>query len=309
VPALEASGISKRYGTRDALRAVDLVVRPGDLHGLLGPNGAGKTTLMRVLLGLAMRDAGTVRIFGRSIEPYDRRVPAGVAGFVDAPAFYPYLSGRKNLSLLARLDGDGTSRAVNVDDVLDPVGLTRDADAAVRGYSAGMRQRLAIAAALMRSPQLLLLDEPTSSLDPAGARDVRALVHRLADAGVAVVLSSHDMSEVEELCTAVTVISHGQVIFSGAIEDIRQFAPAGVYVLRTSNDSTALRLAARHPDIEVTPDATGGLVVVAEVDALDAFVIALGGAAVAVRSLERQTRSLESVFLQITGAQAPAKIA
>src|SRR5262245_48444682 len=162
-PALEAVGVSKRYGDREALCGVDLIAEPGRLHGLLGPNGAGKTTLMRVLLGLVRRDAGTVRLLGRDFDSMAGRVPDEVAGLVEAPAFYPYLSGRKNLELLARLDdvrapaGGGDQ----VNDALEQAGLASQADVAVGGYSAGMRQRLGLAGAMLRCPRLLFLDEPT----------------------------------------------------------------------------------------------------------------------------------------------------
>jgi ABC-2 type transport system ATP-binding protein len=302
-PALEAIGVSKRYGDREVLSGIDLVVSPGELHGLLGPNGAGKTTLMRVLLGLVRRDAGQVHLLGRRLDSNEGRVPDGVAGFVDAPAFYPYLSGRKNLALLARLDGDGSasSRAALVDDALERVDLSERADERVSGYSAGMRQRLGVAAALMRSPRLLLLDEPTSSLDPVGARDVRAIARRLADEGVAVVLSSHDMAEVEELCATLTFIHEGRVAFSGTIGGLRTLAPPHVHALQTSDDRTALGLASHRPHIRAIPAVSGGLEVSASLDALDQYVIALGRAGIAVRALECRSRSLEALFLHITG--------
>src|SRR5262245_45364691 len=203
--AVEALGVSKRYGNREALRGVDLVVQSGTLHGLLGPNGAGKTTLMRVLLGLVRQDAGTVRLLGCEPSSTRRRIPDGVAGLVEAPAFYPYLSGRENLDLLARLDGKTKDdRDTTVDHVLHQTGLAAHAGVSLSAYSAGMRQRLGLAAALIRSPQLLFLDEPTSSLDASGAREVRALIRHLANEGTAVVLSSHDMAEVEDLCTVLT---------------------------------------------------------------------------------------------------------
>ena len=300
--ALEAIGVSKRYGDRDALCGVDLLAQPGRLHGLLGPNGAGKTTLMRVLLGLVRRDAGTVNLLGCSLDSIAGPVPDGVAGFVETPAFYPYLSGRGNLALLARLDGDRRSgRSERVDHALEQIGLHAQADVAVAAYSAGMRQRLGLAAALLRTPRLLLLDEPTSSLDPAGARDMRALARRLADEGAAVVLSSHDMTEVEELCAVLTVINRGRVVFSGTVDELRKLAPDAVHALRTSDDSAALDLAAHRPRVKVAPATDGGLVVSADIEALDAYVIALGCAGVAVRVLERRTRSLESLFLELTG--------
>jgi ABC-2 type transport system ATP-binding protein len=301
--ALEALGVSKRYGDCEALSSVDLVARPGRLHGLLGLNGAGKTTLMRVLLGLVRRDAGTVHLLGCRLESTAGRIPDGVAGFVDTPAFYPYLSGLRNLALLARLDGNnGPEGRDSVSRVLEQVGLAPVAEVAVAGYSAGMRQRLGLAAALLRVPRLLLLDEPTSFLDPAGARDVRTLVRRLADEGAAVVLSSHDMTEVEELCTVLTIVHRGRVVFSGTIDGLRKLAPEAVHALRTSDDRAALDLASQWPGVKVAPAVVGGgLEVSADIVALDAYVIALGRIGVAVRGLERRARSLELLFLQLTG--------
>jgi ABC-2 type transport system ATP-binding protein len=308
--ALEALGVSKRYGNREALCRVDLVARSGQLHGLLGPNGAGKTTLMRVLLGLVRRDAGTVRVFGRSLHSNGGSIPDGFAGFVETPAFYPYLSGRRNLALLARLDGDRASRQSDtVDHVLEHIGLAPQADIVVASYSAGMRQRLGLAAALLRSPRLLFLDEPTSSLDPLGARDVRAIARQLADDGAAVVLSSHDMAEVEELCAMLTIINYGRVVFSGTVEELRQLAPAAVHVLRTSDDNAALDLASRQRGVRVAVTADCVVEVSADIEALDGYVIALGRAGIAVRALERRARSLESLFLDLTahtgGAEVP----
>jgi ABC-2 type transport system ATP-binding protein len=299
--ALEALDVSKRYGNRDALCRANLVAEFGRVHGLLGPNGAGKTTLMRILLGLVRRDNGTVRLLGRSVDAIAESVPNGVSGFVDTPAFYPYLSGRKNLTLLARLDGlERAGRANKISDYLEQTGLALHADVAVAGYSAGMRQRLGVAAALLRTPQLLFLDEPTSSLDPAGARDVRAIARRLADNGAAVVLSSHDMAEVEELCETLTVLDRGRVIFSGTVDELRRRAPAPVHVLHTSDDGAALHVAEALLGVRVAGSTDGGLEVTASVGALDTYVIALGRAGVAVRMLEQRARSLESLFLELT---------
>jgi len=231
-------------------------------------------------------------------------MPDGVAGFVETPAFYPYLSGRRNLTLLARLDNHpGSDRKQRVTHALEEVGLIAQAEVPVGAYSAGMRQRLGVAAALLRTPRLLLLDEPTSSLDPAGARDVRALARRLADEGAAVVWSSHDMSEVEELCTVITVINHGRVVFSGRVDELRMLAPASVHALRTSDDRAAVDLALglHGVKVRIAREQDGGLEVSADTDALDSYVIKLGRAGVAVRVLERCTRAIESSFLEITG--------
>lgn len=302
--ALDARGVAKRFGDREALCGVDLAVPPGRLHGLLGPNGAGKTTLIRVLLGLVQPDAGTVRLLGCEM-PKVGPIPRGVAGFVEAPAFYPYLSGRRNLVLLARLDeAPRSGRHPRVDAVLEEVGLRAHANVAVGSYSAGMRQRLGLAAALLRQPQLLVLDEPTNSLDPAGARDVRILARRLADEGTAVVFSSHDLAEVEQLCSALTVIDHGRVAFSGTVADLRKHSPACAHAMRTSDDGVALCVAADHARVTVEPDGRGGLDVSADIESLDAYVLALGQAGVAVRELSRRARTLESLFLDLTQPEA-----
>jgi ABC-2 type transport system ATP-binding protein len=304
--AIEVRGIRKSYGARDVLDDVSLLVRPGCLHGLLGPNGAGKTTLMRVMLGLIQADAGSVHLLGTPVRATTDPLAEGVAGYVETPGFYPYLSGRRNLSLLARLDGGPSSdRRARVEQALEQVGLAPHAESAASGYSAGMRQRLGLAAALLRSPSVLLLDEPTSSLDPGAARDVRALVKGLTERGVAVVLSSHDMAEVEALCDELTVINHGQVVYSGCVEALRRRAPAALHVLHSSNDQAAHALGTGRDGITVRPSSAedGGLEVAGDADALDAYTIALGQAAIAVRSLERRTRSLESLFLELTSAR------
>ena len=303
-PAVEVRGIRKRYGDRDVLADVSLLVRPGCLHGLLGPNGAGKTTLMRVMLGLIQSDAGSVHLLGAPVRSTTDPLAPGVAGYVETPSFYPYLSGRRNLSLLARLDdGLSSERRARVERALEQVGLSTRADIVVSGYSAGMRQRLGLAAALLRSPKVLLLDEPTSSLDPAAARDVRALVKGLAEQGAAVMLSSHDMAEVEELCDSLTVINHGRVVYSGSVEELRLRAPAALHLLHTSDDHAAHALGSGVRGLKVrrSEDGDEGLEVAGDTEVLDAYTIALGQAGIALRSLERRTRSLESLFLELTG--------
>ena len=177
---IEVRGLVKRYGELTAVAGVDLTVRTGDVYGYLGPNGAGKTTSLRMMLGLIRPTEGSVRLFGR--DPMESvQALEGVAGFVEAPTFYPYLTARKNLEMLAAFDGGGAPE--RIDEALETVELTDRAKDKVGGYSHGMRQRLGIAAALLRDPKLLLLDEPATGLDPAGMRDMRLLIRRLADAG------------------------------------------------------------------------------------------------------------------------------
>lgn len=297
--SLEARRVSKRYDRVEALAGVDLTARPGEVHGILGPNGAGKTTLLRILLGLVKADAGTVRLFGSHLDAWGP-LPDAVAGFVETPAFYPYLSGRANLALLDRLDGqDKRDRAGRVNAVLERTGLGSHAETAVGGYSAGLRQRLGLASALLRRPRLLLLDEPTSAIDAAGARDVRAMVQDLAGEGAAVVFSSHDLDTVEQVCGTISVIDRGRVIFSGAIAELRAAAPDDVHILRTSDDGRALQMAASAGGVRVTPGKDDSLLVSAGQAALDRYVIGLGGGGVAVRHLERRARSLESLLLSL----------
>jgi ABC-2 type transport system ATP-binding protein len=208
VSAVRASSLVKRFEETVALSRVDLHVEEGEVRGLLGPNGAGKTTLLRLMFGLLNPDEGTIDLFDQRLVAPDAVLPSGVAGWVEDPRFYPYLSGRVNLELLAELDGAGADRAA-IDDALDRTGLLDRASERVNGYSTGMRQRLGIASALLRKPRLLLLDEPTAGLDPGGMRDMGALVRSLSDAGAAVLLSSHQIGEVEEVCDTFSVIRRG----------------------------------------------------------------------------------------------------
>jgi ABC-2 type transport system ATP-binding protein len=249
VLAVDAVGVTKRYGALTAVDGITLQVAQGEVYGVLGPNGAGKTTFLRMLFGLIRPDAGTIKLFGRTREEAGTRVLDGVSGFIESPKFYPYLSGRKNLEGLARLDGGAAPG--RMEEVLEIVDLADRADHKVGGYSFGMRQRLGVAASLLRDPQLLVLDEPANGLDPAGIRDMRALVKRLAASGLTVLLSSHDMTEVEEICDDVTIMRSGSVVFHGPIAELREQAPEQGHRISTDDDKRALELAAGHPRLRV----------------------------------------------------------
>ena len=293
--AVDARSLVKRFGDVTAVNGVDLEIRPGEVRGLLGPNGAGKTTLLRMLFGLVRPDAGTISLLGATADE-SARTPEGVAGFVEEPSFYPYLSARRNLELLARLDGGDA--AGRVDELLDLVGLATRARHKVAGFSTGMRQRLGLAAALLRQPRLLLLDEPTIGLDPVGTRDMRVLIRRLAAGGTTILLSSHDMVEVEGMCDCVTIMSTGEVVWDGTVERLRAEAPVPEYRLETSDDARARDLGR---DLRVTLSGDNGLIVSADEGSLDAYVLALAGAGIAVRRLELVTSPLESMFFALTG--------
>ena len=301
VAAVRASGLVKRFETTVAVDGVDLVVAQGEVRGLLGPNGAGKTTLLRLLFGLLTPDAGEIELLGHPLGTAEAVSLDAVAGFVEEPAFYPYLSGRVNLELLAELDRSAEARA-RVDEVLEQVGLARRGGDRVSGYSTGMRQRLGIAAALLRAPALLLLDEPTSGLDPAGVREVGALLRRLAAEGTAVLLSSHLIGSTENVCDAYTVLRDGQVVWDGSAAQLREQAPGSAYRLRTSDDARALELATQHRGIELLRAGEGSeLRIAVSTGALDPFVLELGRAGIAVRRLELLLSPLESMFFALTG--------
>ena len=301
---MRASGLVKRFDTTIAIDGVDLEVQEGEVRGLLGPNGAGKTTLLRMLFGLVAPDAGSIELLGRRIDGTDAIRLQGVAGFVEDPAFYPYLSGRANLEVLADYDGAATSAAI--DEVLVRMDLADRGGDRVSGYSTGMRQRLGMAAALLRAPRLLLLDEPTSGLDPAGARAVGTLVGELSSQGVAVLLSSHLIGEVESVCDSFTVLARGRVVWSGTAEQLRAQAPASAHALLTSDDARACEIAGQQAGVRVTGSRDGRLSITVEPGCLDAFVLALGHADVAVRNLEMLLSPLESMFFALT-SDAPTE--
>ena len=304
-PVLAVKGLVKHYDSTRAVDGVDLRVEPGEIRGLLGPNGAGKTTLMRMLFGLVRPDRGSVAILGKKWDWASSPMVQGVAGFVEAPSMYPYLSGRRNLELLAQLDGgvpDG-----RVGDVLDMVRLTKMADRKAGQYSSGMRQRLGLAAVLLHVPRLLVLDEPSIGLDPVGARDVRALLVSLALDGTAVLFSSHNVVEVEGLCHTVTIMRSGKVVWDGTLDRLRAEAPAPAHVLWTSNDDAAAVIAERDHAVGAIRGESGGLTLKAETRALDDYVISLGRAGVAVRRLELLMSPLESMFFELTGARSSAE--
>ncbi|OAH12342.1 ABC transporter ATP-binding protein [Streptomyces jeddahensis] len=304
--AVRARGITKCFGDVVALDGIDLDVAQGQIHGLVGPNGAGKTTLLGLLLGLAVADSGRLEILG---TPVGRALaaPDGVAGFVDGPGLYPSLTARQNLAALAALRGHD-AQAAGVDDVLGQVGLTEVADDRARGFSLGMRQRLGLAAALLTKPRLLVLDEPSNGLDPAGKKHVHGVLTRLAADGTSVVLSSHRMDDLEALCSEVTIIATGRVVFSGPLTKLAAENRELDYRLRTSDPGAARRLAAGTAGIQVVDHAGARhdadvLVVRALVPACDELVVRLVHAGIAVRELTPVVSPLEAAFLALTEQQ------
>ena len=305
-PPVKARGLVKRYDEVVAVDHIDLNVQVGDVYGFLGPNGAGKTTTLRMALGLIMPTEGTVELFGRDPLREGARALEGVAGFVEAPRFYPYLTGRKNLELLAALDGDGANE--RIDEVLQIVELSPRGGHRVGGYSHGMRQRLGIAAALLRKPRLLILDEPATGLDPAGMRDMRLLIRRLADEGITVLLSSHQLPEVQELCDRVAIVDRGRVVYEGALADLRRQGGAG-YRLRSTDDTRALAIARAQAGVEHvigTPPTPHGLSFQADEQHVGALSLALGAAGVGILALTPELATLEDLFFRLTETNGAA---
>ena len=291
---IRTTGLTKRYAGITAVDAIDLDVREGDVYGFLGPNGSGKTTTVRMLLGLVLATSGSVEVLGRPIPAATRDVLPEVGALVEEPAAYPHLSGRANLALFDSMGpgGDRRSRAGRVDDALERVGLGGVDGRPVRAYSLGMRQRLGLANALLRSPRLLVLDEPTNGLDPQGIRDIRALLLELNRGGTTVFVSSHLLTEVEQMCTRVGVLDRGRLVLQEHLEELQR--PTGRVLLRTPDGDRVHALLDGRVEHR---DGDRLIVRVPDPAALAADLVA-AGLRVAELTPERQT--LEAVVLAAT---------
>ncbi len=302
-PPVEVRGLVKRYSDLIAVAGVDLTVEVGDVYGYLGPNGAGKTTSLRMMLGLIRPTAGTVALFGRDPQASVRALD-GVAGFVEAPTFYPYLTGRRNLELLAAFDGHGAP--TRIDQALETVELSDRASDRVGGYSHGMKQRLGIAAALLRDPKLMILDEPATGLDPGGMRDMRVLIRRLAEQGMTVVLSSHVLPEVEELCNRVAIVQHGRIVYEGRIADLKRSAGT-TYRLSTTDDQRAMAVCRAQHGIRDLRSDHDKICFTADEEAVATLSQALVEAGALIRALVPGTATLEDLFFSLTEGEDGAR--
>jgi ABC-2 type transport system ATP-binding protein len=291
---IETEALTKRYGETVAVEALGLRVRRGEVYGFLGPNGAGKTTTLRMLLGLVRPSAGRATVLG---APAGQRL-ARIGAMVEAPAFYPYMSGRDNLRVLAGHAGVARER---IDVVLDEVRLLDRARDRVSGYSLGMKQRLGVAAALLKDPELLILDEPTNGLDPAGMAEMRSLIRALGQGERTVVLSSHLMGEVEQISDRVGVIRSGRLVAEGTVDELR--GQAGLRVRAQPLDE-ARALLASHPGVERVAREDGALAVTADPALAADLNRALVTAGVAVSELTTEQSSLEDVFFALTEGKA-----
>ncbi|MDG4808217.1 ATP-binding cassette domain-containing protein [Micromonospora sp. WMMD1120] len=304
---IEIEGLRKTFhsvrdGRRVAVDGFDLLVEAGQVHGFLGPNGSGKTTTLRALLGLVRADAGRMRILGEPSPELLPRVAGQVGAIVESPQFFGNFTGHRTLRLLARAGGVPVSR---VDESLELVGLRDRGDERVKGYSLGMKQRLAVASALLKDPRLLILDEPANGLDPAGIREMRDLMLSLAANGVTVLVSSHILAEIQLICDHVTIISRGRRVAFGRVDEVLAGHDRHEFLVRVAEPERAVELleAAR-----LTAVVDGDALVVSGVGDPTVVSRVLGEQGLWVGELTPLRPDLESVFLELTGAQADPSV-
>jgi ABC-2 type transport system ATP-binding protein len=300
--AIATSGLTKRFrGGQLAVDHVDLAVPRGAVYGFLGPNGSGKTTTIRMLLGLAFATSGTAELLGAAMSPGAVSVLSRVGSLVEGPAFYPYLSGWDNLARYDAADRSVCAQTAKarIGEAIERVGLSAAAKKRFRNYSLGMKQRLAIAAALLAPRDLIILDEPTNGLDPQGTREVRLLIRQIAADGITVFVSSHLLAEVEQVSSHVGVMRAGQLVFQGELAELRRTATPRIAV-RTADVTAAAEVFAK---LGLADPETGEDLVTAELgDALPEQVTAeLVQANVGVRGLSVESPSLEDLFVGLTG--------
>jgi ABC-2 type transport system ATP-binding protein len=299
---IETQGLTKRFGERIAVDDVDLQVPGGSAFGYLGPNGAGKTTLIRMLLGLTDATAGTMQLLGRPVPAERATALSRVGAIVEEPRFHGHLTGRENLTVIAAArEPEAHGR---IDGALARVGLTQRADERVKRYSLGMRQRLGVARSLLADPELLILDEPTNGLDPAGIHEFRAMIRGFVAEGRTVLLSSHLLDEVEKICDQVAIVDHGRVVMQGSIAELAAGGDKTI-LIATSDEEQAMAIFAEHRAVASASAAPEGIRVRLRTDveaepAADDLGRRLVLAGLAIRRFEPARASLEQRFLEIT---------
>jgi len=300
--AIETVGLVKAFGDQKAVADVSLSVPSGSVFGFLGPNGSGKTTTIRMLLGLAEATSGRINLLGHSIPKQVGEALPKVGALVEGPAFYPYMSGRNNLMRMDSADRNSNSgtREKRVDAALERVGLSNAAKKKVHAYSLGMKQRLGLANALLKPRELLILDEPTNGLDPQGTREVRNLIRSLAAEGITIFLSSHLLTEIEQLCSHVAVMRAGEIVAQGSLEEIRAHGQTRLILLvdNTADAQEVLKVAG------ISNSKISGNKIIASVDSdFDVAKInkELVAKKVAVSEIRLEHPSLEEYFVDLTG--------
>jgi ABC-2 type transport system ATP-binding protein len=295
--ALQTEDLTKRFGKRTAVDRLTIHVERGDIYGFLGPNGAGKSTTLRMLLGLVRPTSGAIKFPVRASSWEYLRARSRVGAIIETPAFYENFSGRRNLQLLASLSGGVPKK--RVEEVLEIVGLRDRAQDPVKAYSYGMRQRLGIAQALLPTPELIILDEPTNGLDPQGIHETRKLIRRLRDEfKLTVMLSSHLLTEIEQLCNRVGIIHEGRLLYEGGPEAL--VTPTSLYKVRVDDLSGAFDLLTKEPGVTVSRNGASFLHVDADAEHIAAVNTLLVGNGIKVYELSPAQETLEEAFLRLT---------
>ena len=294
---IKTRGLTKRYGDLTAVHNLDLEVPSGSVFGLLRPNGAGKTTIIGILLGLIHRDGGDVRLFGQAVDGAHDDAVRRIGAIMETPAFYPYLSGRDNLRYFQGISGGGNGPG-EIDRLLRLVNLSERADAKFITYSLGMKHRLGIAYSMLGDPELLMLDEPTNGLDPAGMAEVRDLIQQLGDGDRTVLLASHLLNEVEQVCDSVAILSKGKVVARGGVQEL--IGGQNRLRIRTTDDDAASAVLEGLDWVTSVATDQGALIVSAEPARSPEVSEALAAAGIYIAELRPEETSLEEYFLDVT---------
>lgn len=295
--AIKARGLTKRYKQVVAVNNLDLDIPTGTVYGFLGPNGAGKTTTIRMLLGLVQPTSGHAEVLGHNIHTARHTIAPKVGAIVESPAFYTYLTGVQNLEVLWRSSNMPVDRA-RINALLERVGLAERGNHKVKTYSLGMKQRLGIAATLLTDPKIIFLDEPTNGLDPAGTVEVRNLITQLGRDGHTIFLSSHLLSEVEQVCSDVAIVQRGELKLHGKVRDL--LSKNSGFVIEATPRERALAIMQQFPELNARSREDGTIEVVAEANDVPALVRALVSADVDISGVTARRNTLEQLFLELT---------
>lgn len=295
---IETRNLTKKYKGTSVVNALNLAIPQGEIYGFLGPNGAGKTTTIRMLLGLIKPDSGIVQMFGQDLKRERIKILRRVGSLVEYPSYYGHLNAVENLETIRRILNVPKSR---IDEVLHTVGLTKDAKRSVKGYSLGMKQRLGIASALLGSPELLILDEPTNGLDPSGILEIRELIKKMPQQqGITVLVSSHLLSEIEQMATGVGIINHGRMIFQDSIPNLQRKAGSEIHI--ALSEPEAAMITAREQGCFPRLDQDRLVFKGIDNGQIARLVSALVDARHSIYRVEERRKSLEDLFLTMTGS-------
>ena len=299
--AISARGLTKRYKQVVAVNNLDLDIPSGTVYGFLGPNGAGKTTTIRMLLGLVRPSTGTAEVLGHDIQTERSAIAPKVGAIVESPSFYTYLTGVQNLEVLCRSSNLPVDRA-RIGALLERVGLAERGRHKVKTYSLGMKQRLGIAATLLTDPEIIFLDEPTNGLDPAGTVEVRNLITQLGHDGHTIFLSSHLLSEVEQVCTDVAIVQHGEMKLHGKVREL--LGRTTGFQIEAAPSDRALEILRAYPELNAQPSDDGTIEVAVDAAAVPDLVRALVRADIDIFGVRARRHTLEQLFLDLTGQPA-----